>query len=349
MADTSRLTSFNPGSGCGCKIAPNVLQEVLGASGFLPQETWPGLLVGHDANDDAAVMDLGDGRSLVHTTDFFTPIVDDPFTFGRIAAANALSDVYAMGGTPQMALALLCWPLQTLPATMAGEVIAGARSICREAGIPLAGGHSIDVPQPIFGLSVTGIVPTNRIVRNGGAQPGDLLYLTKPLGLGIVATAMKKGMATEEDRLWAEQTMTELNQVGAALGALPGVHAMTDVTGFGLVGHLHEMMSASDCSAHMPFSQVPTYRTDRLADLYAAGCMPQGTTKNYVTYYSDCSPVRGEQLFVLFDPQTSGGLLIAVHPDAKDAVEAEMIAHDAAIYPIGQVTASQDHRIVIVS
>ncbi len=345
MAETAPLTSFNPGSGCGCKIAPNALQEMLGASGMDPLEHWPGLLVGHTTSDDAAVMDLGDGRALIHTTDFFTPIVDDAFTFGCIAATNALSDVYAMGGTPQMALAVLCWPVQSLSTAMAGQVIAGARSVCKEAGIPLAGGHSIDVPQPIFGLTVTGLVPTDRIKKNGGAQPGDILYLTKPLGIGIVATAMKKGLATNEDRLWAEGTMAELNRVGTALGGIPEVHAMTDVTGFGLVGHLHEMMTASGCSARINYAKVPTYCADRLADLYAAGSMPTGTTKNYATYYADVTPVKGEQLFMLYDPQTSGGLLIAVDPTAKQTVEALLLGHGALVQPIG-VVESQGEKMI---
>ncbi len=263
------LTSFNPGSGCGCKIAPNALREVIGASGFNPDQSWPTLLFGHEANEDAAVMDLGNGDVLVHTTDFFTPIVDDAFEFGQIAAANAISDVYAMGATPDMALAILCWPLDKLPAAMAGQVLAGARDTCTKAGIPLAGGHSIDVPQPIFGLAVTGRCRRDALKTNGGAQPGDLLYLTKPLGIGIVATAMKKGLATEADHAWGLKTMCALNAVGAKLPE--GVHAMTDVTGFGLAGHLHEILSASGTSAELDYASIPTYDKVRMADLYASG------------------------------------------------------------------------------
>ncbi|MDG1252332.1 MAG: selenide, water dikinase SelD [Schleiferiaceae bacterium] len=347
MAETAALTSFNPGSGCGCKIAPNALQEVLGASGYDPKESWSDLLVGHDANDDAAVMDLGDGTALIHTTDFFTPIVDDPYTFGQIAAANALSDVYAMGGKPSMALAVLCWPLDKLPAKMAGQVIAGARDSCRKAGIPLAGGHSIEVPQPIFGLSVTGRVAIPQMKKNGGAKPGDRLYLTKSLGVGIVATAMKKGIALPEDALWAEETMAQLNHVGADLAPIQGVHAMTDVTGFGLIGHLHEMMTASDCSATLDYASIPTYSKERLADLYAMGSMPTGTTKNYVTYYGQVSPVSGEQLFLLYDPQTSGGLLIAVDPNSEAEVEACLRAAGSQVHAIGTVAANADYRIII--
>lgn len=339
------LTSFNPGSGCGCKIAPNALREVIAASGFNPEQSWPTLLLGHESNEDAAVMDLGNGDVLVHTTDFFTPIVDDAFEFGQIAAANAISDVYAMGATPDMALAILCWPLDKLPATLAGQVLAGARDTCTKAGIPLAGGHSIDVPQPIFGLAVTGRCRRDALKTNGGAQPGDLLYLTKPLGIGIVATAMKKGLATEADHAWGLKTMSTLNSVGAKLPI--GVHAMTDVTGFGLAGHLHEMLSASGTSAQLDYTRIPSYDKARLADLYASGCMPQGTTKNYVTYYSDCSTVSGEQLFLLFDPQTSGGLLLAVAPEAQEAIESLLRAEGLHASPIGLVTGAQEKKIVV--
>ena len=338
------LTSFNPGSGCGCKIAPNALREVIGASGFNPDQSWPTLLFGHEANEDAAVMDLGNGDVLVHTTDFFTPIVDDAFEFGQIAAANAISDVYAMGATPDMALAILCWPLDKLPAAMAGQVLAGARDTCTKAGIPLAGGHSIDVPQPIFGLAVTGRCRRDALKTNGGAQPGDLLYLTKPLGIGIVATAMKKGLATEADHAWGLKTMCALNAVGAKLPG--GVHAMADVSGFGLAGHLHEILSASGTSAELDYASIPTYDKVRMADLYASGCMPQGTTKNYVTYYSDCGAVSGEQLFVLFDPQTSGGLLLAVAPEAQEGVETLLRQEGVYASPIGRVTEAQEKKIV---
>lgn len=339
------LTSFNPGSGCGCKIAPNALREVIDASGHDPGEKWPTLLLGHESNEDAAVMDLGNGNVSVHTTDFFTPIVDDPFEFGQIAAANAISDVYAMGARPDLALAILCWPLDKLPAAMAGQVLAGARATCAKAGIPLAGGHSIDVPQPIFGLSVTGRCRREDLKTNGGAQPGDLLYVTKPLGIGIVATAMKKGLATEADHAWGLETMSTLNTVGAELP--DGVHALTDVTGFGLAGHLHEMLTASDASAELEYASIPSYDKVRLADLYAAGSMPQGTTKNYVTYYPDITPVSGEQLFVLFDPQTSGGLLLAVAPEAQAEVEILLSSHGLHASPIGRITAPQEKKIIV--
>ncbi|KRO68249.1 MAG: hypothetical protein ABR88_00585 [Cryomorphaceae bacterium BACL7 MAG-120322-bin74] len=352
MADplTTALTAFNPGSGCGCKIAPNALKEVLAASGFDPLEAYPTLLVGHDAHDDAAVMDLGNGEALVHTTDFFTPIVDDAFVFGQIAAANAISDVYAMGAKPDMALAILCWPLEKLSAKVAGEVLAGARDTCKKAGIPLAGGHSIDVPQPIFGLSVTGRVAQKNLKQNGGAQPGDLLYLTKPLGIGIVATAMKKGLAQPHDADWAVATMSQLNKVGQVFGQMEGVHALTDVTGFGLIGHLHEMMMASQTQGVLAYQHIPKYDALRLDDLYALGCMPTGTTKNYVTYYGSVTPVSGQQLFILYDPQTSGGLLAAVSPDAAATFEATLREAGSPIHCIGHVAEDPkegEMRIVI--
>jgi len=227
---------------------------------------------------------------------------------------------------------------------MASQVLAGARETCTKAGIPLAGGHSIDVPQPIFGLAVTGRCRRDDLKTNGGAQPGDLLYLTKPLGIGIVATAMKKGLATEADHAWGLKTMCALNAVGAKLPE--GVHAMTDVTGFGLAGHLHEILSASGTSAELDYASIPTYDKVRMADLYASGCMPQGTTKNYVTYYSDCGAVSGEQLFVLFDPQTSGGLLLAVAPEAQEGVETLLRQEGVHASPIGRVTEAQEKKIV---
>ncbi len=315
------LTSFNPGSGCGCKIPPSKLKEVIDSSDYDPNQSFQKLIIGHDQNDDAAVMDLGDGQALVHSTDFFTPIVDDPFEFGSIAASNAISDIYAMGASPEMALAILGWPIDKLGPEMAGRVLAGARDVCKRAGLPLAGGHSIDIPQPIFGLSVTGRVNIKNLKRNEGAKPGDLLYLTKPIGIGIVATAMKKNIANEDDIKWGLSIMKRLNNEGIQLGGIDGVHAMTDITGFGLGGHLHEMMKASNCSSEIDFNAIPTYDRDRLKNLYSQQCMPTGTTKNYLAYHEDISKVSGEELFILFDPQTSGGLLVSADPKCKSEIE----------------------------
>jgi selenide,water dikinase len=340
------LTSFNPGSGCGCKIEPTKLHDVLSASNYDPNKSFGNLIIGHEQNDDAAVLDLGNDDALVHSTDFFTPIVNDPFDFGAIAASNAISDVYAMGASPDMALAILGWPIDTLGSDIAGKVIAGAREQCNIAGIPLAGGHSIDIPQPIFGLSVTGRVKKDNLKTNSGAKPGDLLYLTKPLGIGIIATAMKKEIANDIDEKWALKTMKKQNVEGPELAQIHGVNAMTDVTGFGLAGHLHEMMSASNCSAKLSYSQVPFYDQGRLKDLYSMQCMPTGTTKNYLAYHKDIEKLSGEELFILLDPQTSGGLLVSVDP--KDKIEVENILKENSIVAcIGAVTEKKEKLIYL--
>lgn len=329
------LTEFNPGSGCGCKLGPEVLQCILGASGVRSSDFWPQLWVGHEHADDAAVVDLGDGRGLVQTVDFFTPIVDDPYDFGRIAATNALSDVYAMGGRPISALALLAWPVERLPAALAGRVIEGARDVCREAGIPLAGGHSIDIPEPLFGLSVSGIVGKAHLITNSQAQPGDVLFLTKPLGLGILATATKRGTATDSDREWAMHTMLTLNEIGAELAEIPGVHSMTDVTGFGLAGHLLEVARASGLRAELDLESVPTYDPERLRALYQQFCLPNLTTTNYRAIQAETSTMDGYTMAVLCDPQTSGGLLVFAGADAAPLVLEALAAKGLCAEPIG--------------
>ena len=313
------LTKYSKGSGCGCKIAPEPLEKILSQSVSHPKDpAWAQLnrmlAVGHGTNDDAAVMDLGNGQGLISTVDFFTPIVDDPYDFGRIAATNALSDVYSMGGKPIMALALLGWPLDKLSVEAAAEVVRGGRDVCKEVGIPLAGGHSVDVPEPLFGLSVNGLIPMDRIKKNQGAQAGDALYLTKPLGVGMVASGLKKGIATPEDQAWALETMLQKNSFGTFLGTQTGVHALTDVTGFGLVGHLWEMLDSSHVSATLYWEAIPALAVDRFTALVQAFCMPEGTTKNFQAYKSRISTLTGPQLMLLCDPQTSGGLLASVHP-----------------------------------
>ena len=327
-----KLTEFNPGSGCGCKLGPEALQGILGASGIRADDFWPLLWVGHEHSDDAAVIDLGDGRGLVQTVDFFTPIVDDPYDFGRIAATNALSDVYAMGGRPISALALLAWPIERLPAALAGRVIEGARDVCRAAGIPLAGGHSIDIPEPLFGLSVSGLVDRAALKTNSNARAGDLLFLTKPLGLGMLATATKRGTASDSDRAWALKTMLRLNDVGPKLAELPGLHSMTDVTGFGLAGHLLEVAKASGLSAELDLSAIPTYDSARLRELYGQFCLPNLTTTNYRAVQAESSPMDGFAMSLLCDPQTSGGLLLFVGPEDADAavaiLKSEGLEHD---------------------
>jgi len=248
-AASFRLTQFSHGAGCGCKIAPAVLDRIL--AGGVARGLDPRLLVGHEERDDAAVFDLGDGTAVISTTDFFMPIVDDARDFGRIASVNAISDVFAMGGTPLVAIAVLGWPVEKIPPEVAGLVVAGAREACADVGIPLAGGHSIDSPEPIFGLAVTGRVRIEHIKKNGGARPGDLLFLTKPLGVGILTTAEKQGKLRAEHAGVARDTMVRPNRLGARLGEKPWVRAMTDVTGFGLLGHLREMCDASGTTARV--------------------------------------------------------------------------------------------------
>ena len=274
-----KLTSYSHGAGCGCKIAPGVLSDMLSC---MKRETiFPNLLVGNDTKDDAAVVDLGDGTGIVSTTDFFMPIVDDPHTFGRIAAANAISDIYAMGGTPLMSIAILGWPIDKLSYWYAGAVLEGGRSVCEEAGIPLAGGHSIDSPEPIFGLAVTGRVKLSHLKANASAKVGDKLFLTKPLGVGIFSTAQKRGHFQDHHINTAIVSMSSLNKVGARLAEISGVNAMTDVTGFGLMGHLLEMCEGSNASAVLDFESVPTFDREALRiitkrDVYQE--VPKGIT-----------------------------------------------------------------------
>ena len=327
MADNIKLTKFSHGAGCGCKISPAILDVILkNNDGAMTEELndlsirrFRHLLVGNSSRDDAAVYNLGKGTALISTTDFFMPIVDDAFDFGRIASANAISDVYAMGGTPILAIAILGWPIDKIPPEVAGEVIAGAKALCTEARIPLAGGHSIDSPEPIFGLAVNGIVNIENIKRNDTAKEGDLLFLTKPLGIGILSTALKKELLKEKDRKIAVKQMTTLNKIGAELGELTGVNALTDVTGFGLLGHLCEMAEGSGLTAEINFKNVPLL--DSIAYYLEKNCMPGGTHRNWKSYGHkiDLTPAlsKGEGVRqILCDPQTSGGLLVSVSPDS---------------------------------
>ena len=339
MESTSslRLTQYSHGAGCGCKIAPSVLAKMLQTHTAAPDDDR--LLVGNSARDDAAVYDLGDGRALISTTDFFMPIVDDPHTFGRIAAANAISDVYAMGGTPSVAIAILGWPVDALPAEAAGDVIGGGRAQCAEASIALAGGHSIDSPEPIFGLAVTGLVEHQHLKRNDTAQAGDVLFLTKPLGVGILSTAEKQGVLQPEDQNRAARSMMQLNRIGETLGQMDGVHAMTDVTGFGLLGHLLEMAEGSRVRASLDSETVPLL-TD-LAPYLDAGAVPGGTHRNWDSYGDHVGPLSDTQRLIFCDPQTSGGLLVAVDPDAASDVQARLreAGLDDCITPVGHLEA----------
>ncbi len=312
-----KLTQYSHGAGCGCKISPQVLDVILKGNIAMPDNA--NLIVGNHSRDDAAVLDLGNGTALISTTDFFMPIVDDPYNFGRIASCNAISDVYAMGGKPVLAIAILGWPINKLSAEVAQKVIDGSRSICLEAGISLAGGHSIDSPEPIFGLAVNGIVPIENIKQNNKAKAGDLLFLTKPLGVGILTTAEKKAILKPEHKELAAKQMMQLNKVGEELGKIDAVSAMTDVTGFGLLGHLTEMAEGSGLSASLDFDKIPFISPD-IFDYIAKGSVPGGTQRNRDSYGHKIGEMTEEQWAILADPQTSGGLLIAVDPSRKEAV-----------------------------
>lgn len=312
-----KLTQYSHGAGCGCKISPAILDKILHSSLMTPSD--PRLLVGNDKRDDAAVLDLGNGTALISTTDFFMPIVDDAYDFGRIASANAISDVYAMGGKPVLAIAILGWPIEKLPPEVAQRVLEGSRAICAEAGISLAGGHSIDCPEPVFGLAVNGIVGIQQLKQNSTATAGCRLYLTKALGVGILSTAQKRGLLLPEDAAIALQSMVTLNKLGEVFGQLDGVKAMTDVTGFGLLGHLAEMCEGSGVSAVIELDKVPVIAS--LPYYLRQGCFPGGTQRNWNSYGHKVSVLSEEQRYVLADPQTSGGLLVAVSEGEAPAFE----------------------------
>jgi len=344
--DSIKLTQYSHGAGCGCKIAPKILDEILASNITTPDNDK--LIVGNHSKDDAAVYDLGNGSALISTTDFFMPIVDDPYEFGRIASANAISDVYAMGGKPILAIAILGWPINILPPAIAQKVIEGSRSICKEAGIPLAGGHSIDSPEPIFGLAVNGLVGIKNIKQNNLAKEGDILFLTKPLGVGILTTAEKKGILLEQHKGLAAKQMMQLNAVGEALGKIEGVSAMTDVTGFGLLGHLVEMAEGSGLSAKIDFKNIPVIISD-LSNYLDQKSVPGGTIRNWDSYGKKIGPLTAYQQSVLADPQTSGGLLIAVNPNAVEEVKNILQLHSLESFtrPVG-IFVKQNQTIVTV-
>lgn len=295
----------------------------------------PNLLVGNETADDAAVYDLGNGQAIISTTDFFMPIVDDPFDFGRIASANAISDIYAMGGKPLMAIAILGFPVNKLPAEVAQQIVEGGRFACQQAGIALAGGHSIDSPEPIFGLAVTGIVPTERVKRNASAVAGCELYLTKPLGIGILTTAEKKGLLKPEHQNLASEVMCQLNVIGAKFSELSEVMAMTDVTGFGLLGHLSEVCQGSNLRAEVDFSDIQTL--DGTREYIALGAVPGGTNRNFESYGHLISSMTEEQKAILCDPQTSGGLLVAALPQAVEKLQHFAKEANVPLFHIGRL------------
>jgi len=344
MNEPVRLTQYSHGAGCGCKISPQVLDVILAGSGA--QNLDPKLWVGNASRDDAAVYALDEHRGVVSTTDFFMPIVDDPFDFGRIAATNAISDIYAMGGDPLMAIAILGWPIKLLAPEIAREVIRGGRAVCDAAGIPLAGGHSIDAPEPIFGLAVTGVVDKRHLKRNDTASAGCLLYLTKPLGVGILTTAEKKAKLRAEDIGLARDWMCVLNKAGSTFGKLPGVSALTDVTGFGLLGHLIEMCDGSGVSAQIDFDQVP--RMAGIEHYLAQDCVPGGTYRNYESYGQRIGALSEVQKQLLCDPQTSGGLLVAVTPEGNQEFLASAGRLGLHLNPIGRLVERQQYAVEVI-
>jgi selenide,water dikinase len=345
ITNSYKLTQYSHGAGCGCKISPKILDSILKST-----ETkmhFPQLLVGNEERDDAAVFDLGDGTAIISTTDFFMPIVDDAETFGSIASTNAISDIYAMGGTPLLAIAILGWPINTLPTDVANAVIEGSRKTCAIAGIPLAGGHSIDSPEPIFGLAVTGRVDIKHLKKNGGAALGSKLYLTKPLGIGILSTAQKQDKLKSEHAHLGPEWMLKLNSIGAEFGKLDYVTAMTDVTGFGLLGHLTEMCEASNASAEIDYTKVPWIDQSILEDYLSQGCIPGGTNRNWDSYGHKITLQHESQKNILADPQTSGGLLVAIHPNHIDTFEQFCQTHELNIHNFGTITEKKEKTIYI--
>jgi selenide, water dikinase len=338
-----KLTQYSHGAGCGCKISPKVLSTILQSS--ITPMVDSKLLVGNESLDDAAVYDMGNGTAIISTTDFFMPIVDDPFTFGKIAATNAISDIYAMGGKPLLAIAILGWPVNKLAPEVAQQVVDGGRQACKEAGILLAGGHSIDSPEPIFGLAVTGQVDIDKLKRNNTATAGCRLYLTKPLGVGIFTTAQKQGKLKPEHAHIAPDSMTRLNTLGQEFAKIKGITAMTDVTGFGLLGHLTEMCQGSNLSAHIEFEKIPRFA--EVDEYIAQNCIPGGTHRNWDSYGQHILLKDESNKAILCDPQTSGGLLIAVEENAVTEVEKLLHHHNINAQAMGYLTARADVLIQV--
>jgi len=335
-----RLTSLTHGGGCGCKIAPAVLAQLLHA---VPTKAIAPLLVGTETGDDAAVYQLNDSQAIIATTDFFMPIVDDPFDFGRIAAANALSDVYAMGGQPILALAIVGMPVNVLPVSVIGDILRGGESICREAGITVAGGHSIDSAEPIYGLAVLGVVHPQRLKRNCDARAGDVLVLGKPLGVGVLSAALKRGRLEPRAYRTLVEVTTQLNRAGAALAAITGVHAMTDVTGFGLLGHLLGICRGSGVAAELAMANIPLL--DEVLGLAAEGVVTGASGRNWAAYGQKvrlAPELTAAQQALLCDPQTSGGLLVSCAREALTEVMQTFARHGAArAVRIGAVVAGE--------
>jgi selenide,water dikinase len=346
-APVVRLTSLAHGGGCGCKLAPSVLRELM--AGQPAVSPYANLLVGTETGDDAAVWKLDDGTCIIATTDFFMPMVDDPFDFGRIAATNAISDVYAMGGTPIMALAILGMPVDKIPPEMVRKILEGGRAICAEAGIPVAGGHSIDCPEPVYGLAVIGMCKEENIRRNSAARPGDALMLTKALGVGVYSSAVKKNLI--DGAMYAEMvgSMTTLNKIGAKLATDSDVHAITDVTGFGLLGHALEMAQGSGATVTIEESRLPFLK--EAADLVRKGCITGASHRNWASYGEHVALPEGcddWRRHMLTDPQTSGGLLVACKAERAEEIAAKIVSEG---YPFARVIGRVGEgpaRVVIV-
>lgn len=338
-----KLTQYSHGAGCGCKISPATLDKILQSS--RSKKHYPALLVGNSSKDDAAAFDLGNGTSVLSTTDFFMPIVDDPFTFGRIAATNALSDIYAMGGKPLMAISIFGWPVDKLSPEIGTQVIDGGRSVCDDAGIPLAGGHSIDSPEPIFGLAATGIVDNENLKRNNTATEGCSIFLTKPIGIGIITTAKKMGVVDDADLKPVIDAMCTLNKVGEHFAKISGVQALTDVTGFGLMGHLFEICEGSNISAIIDFDKVPFFPNVR--KYLSQGCIPGGTIRNFESYGQNIGPMNFEQQNLLCDAQTSGGLLVVVKKSSVEEFLAVASEHNLKLEAIGETITKAEKYIEV--
>lgn len=328
------LTSISKGSGCGCKIQPAVLQEMLqGLNVDLAK--YNQLLVGNHLNDDCSVYDLGDGQLLLQTVDFFTPMVNDATIFGRTAAANALSDIYAMGGRPIMANAVFSWPLDMLPISMGREVLKGGMDLAGELGVPVAGGHSIDGKEPIFGLSVTGLVSKSNLKTNADAQINDVIYMTKPLGIGMLAAAHKRGISTPEQDIALYELLTATNQIGYELGKIGGVHAMTDITGFGFLGHLLEVCKASGVGAEIEFMNVPL--KEEAKALASSFVLPDNAMRNWNAYEKEVQLCNQDSFAWIVDPQTNGGLLFTVSDESQTEVEQLFQEKRLDLYKVGKI------------
>ena len=342
-----RLTSLSHGGGCGCKIAPGVLSEILKSGSGLPVPAE--LLVGIETADDAAVYQLNDEQALIATTDFFMPIVDDPYDFGRIAATNAISDVYAMGGKPILALALVGMPISVLSTDTIGKILAGGQAVCQAAGIPIAGGHTIDSVEPIYGLVALGLVHPKRVKRNADAKPGDRLILGKPLGVGVLSAALKKDQLGAPGYAQMIANTTQLNTPGPDLAALEGVHALTDVTGFGLAGHTLELARGAGCTVHIDWARVPLL--DGVRQFAAQGLITGASGRNWTAYGQEVTLPAGfadADQALLSDPQTSGGLLVSCAPECVDAVLAVFRRHGfEAAAEIGQISSTGSSRLEI--